>query len=217
MSLKDLIKDYCPAPAIKLAKGVRKLGRLRSSRILRKKLLGSANPIKLELGSGGKRGLNGWTTLDLVEGCDLYCNLAKGIPFPDNSVAEIYSSHFFEHLTFRETQGMLDECVRVMAPNGKFSICVPNARLFLNAYLNNETLDDKKFAPYEPGINRTTKIDYANYVAYMDGQHKYMFDEDNLIHILKDKGFKNVQIRQFDAALDREARDYESIYAEGYK
>lgn len=217
MSFRDLIRTYSPAPIVKLAKGVRKLGRFRSSRKLRNRLLKSKKPIKLELGSGGKKGMNGWTTLDVVEGCDLYCNLANGIPFPDSSVNEVYSSHFFEHLTFKEAQTMLDECVRVMAPNGKFSICVPNASFFLKAYLNNEALDDVKFAPYEPGLNHTTRIDYANYIAYMDGKHRYMFDEDNLIHILVDKGFRNVRIRQFDVNLDREARDYGSIYAEGFR
>lgn len=44
-----------------------------------------------------------------------------------------------------------------------------------------------------------------------------MFDEDNLVHILVEKEFKNVRIRDFDRALDMETRDYESIYAEGYK
>ncbi len=30
----------------------------------------------------------------------------------------------------------------------------------------------------------------------MDGRHKYMFDEENLIHILTSKGFKNVHQRK---------------------
>jgi hypothetical protein len=54
-------------------------------------------------------------------------------------------------------------------------------------------------------------------MAYMDGQHKYMFDEENLIFILKSKGFRNVKLRQFDPTLDLKERDYESIYAEGEK
>jgi len=31
-----------------------------------------------------------------------------------------------------------------------------------------------------PAWNDTTKIDYVNYTAYMDNDHRYMFDEENL-------------------------------------
>ncbi len=51
----------------------------------------------------------------------------------------------------------------------------------------------------------------------MDGRHKYMFDEENLIHILTSKGFKNVHQRKFDPDIDLKERDFESIYAEATK
>jgi hypothetical protein len=51
----------------------------------------------------------------------------------------------------------------------------------------------------------------------MDGHHKYMFDEENLLHILQAKGFKNVRLRDFDPELDIKERDFESIYAEAEK
>ena len=44
-----------------------------------------------------------------------------------------------------------------------------------------------------------------------------MFDEENLIYILKSKGFKNAHIRKFDPNLDLKHRDFESIYAEAEK
>ncbi|MGH9518496.1 MAG: hypothetical protein ACRD2D_02565, partial [Terriglobales bacterium] len=52
---------------------------------IRKLLKGSA-PIKLELGSGPQKGKDGWTTIDRVPVCDIYHDLAHGIPFPDNTV-----------------------------------------------------------------------------------------------------------------------------------
>jgi hypothetical protein len=54
-------------------------------------------------------------------------------------------------------------------------------------------------------------------MAYMDGHHKQMFDEDKLLFVLRSKGFKNVRLRPFDPSLDLEARDYESIYGEAEK
>ena len=172
--------------------------------------------IFIELGSGDRKGNNNWLTIDITKKCDIFWDLRNGIPFPNNSVNKIYSSHFFEHLTYQEGQKMLDECLRVLKPEGIFSICVPNARLYVDAYLSSE-FDTNKLIGHKPAFNNTSRIDYLNYTAYMDGEHKYMFDEENLIFILKSKGMKNVSIREFDPNLDLEVRDFESIYATAIK
>ena len=200
-----------------LAKRVRDLGRERSSRIQVHRLLMGGQPINLELGSGSKKGTNGWTTIDIAPGCDMYCNLAKGIPFPESSVQNIYSSHFFEHLTYQQTQVLLGECLRVLVAGGRFSICVPNAKLYLEAYVKGTVLEEQRFLRYEPAFNHTTRIDYVNYIAYMNEDHKYMFDEENLTYLLENRGFKDVRIRDFDPALDLKERECVSIYAEGHK
>jgi len=105
----------------------------------------------------------------------------------------------------------------VLLPGGMFSICVPNAEIYIEAYLNDRTLDNNKFFGYKPAYNNTTKIDYVNYTAYMDGHHKYMFDEENILMILRSIGFSKVCLRSFDPHLDQVARQHESIYAEGVK
>ena len=176
----------------------------------------SKEEIYIELGAGDKKGNNNWLTIDITKKCDIFWDLRNGIPFPNNSVNKIYSSHFFEHLTFQQGQKMLDECLRVLKPEGVFSICVPNARLYIDAYLNSE-FDTNNLIGHKPAFNNTSRIDYLNYTAYMDGEHKYMFDEENLIFLLKSKGMKNVSIRKFDSTLDLKVRDFESIYATAIK
>lgn len=173
--------------------------------------------IFLELGAGDRKGTNGWLTLDISGNADLYWDLMFGIPFPTESVAKVYSSHFFEHLSFNEIQKVLGECKRVLAPGGTFSICVPDARRYMDAYMTNAMLDEETNFIYMPGYNKTTKLDYVNYVAYMNGRHKYMFDKENLLFILQAKGFKNARLRWFDPTLDRQKYDFESIYAEAEK
>jgi predicted SAM-dependent methyltransferase len=180
-----------------------------------RRLLRETNALSIEVGAGNKRGSPPWITIDVTAGCDIYWDLRRGIPFPDDTIQSMYSSHFFEHLSFAEIQAFLDECKRVLRPRGRFSICVPNARMYLEAYVSGRTLDTSKF--YQPGYNRTTRIDYVNYTAYMAGQHKYMFDEENLVHILRAKGFSKVGLRRFDPAIDLLERDFESIYAEAEK
>ncbi|MAA74098.1 MAG: hypothetical protein CMN28_05275 [Salinisphaeraceae bacterium] len=184
------------------AKSRRKIGRL----------LKGGHPIWLEVGAGERGGNNGWTTLDLSLKADLFADLRKGLPFPPGSIDRIYSSHFLEHLTFRQGQDFLGDCLKALRPGGEFSICVPNARIYLEAYVRGQDLPDEFFG-YQRAFHHTTRIDYVNYTAYMNGQHCYMFDEENLIRRLEIAGFKNPGLRAFDPELDRADRDYESIYA----
>jgi len=183
-----------------------------------KKLTQRGTPVFLEIGSGPKKGQNGWVCLDQT-GCDLIWDLRKGIPFPDESISKIYSSHLFEHLSFEETKGLIHECKRVLVPGGLFLICVPNARLYLEAYINNKDENFFQSLPsyHKPGYNNTTRMDWVNYVAYMGGEHKYMFDQENLLHILKMNGLKNVRVREFDPEIDMPERIFESLYAQGEK
>jgi hypothetical protein len=51
----------------------------------------------------------------------------------------------------------------------------------------------------------------------MKDEHKYMFDEENLINTLTKCGFSNVKLREFDEELDILKRDKESIYAKASK
>jgi predicted SAM-dependent methyltransferase len=177
-------------------------------------LLKRGSGISIEVGAGDKSGSGGWTTIDVTGRCDVYWDLRRGIPFPNQSIDRIYSSHFFEHLSFPEIRMFLGECRRVLVPDGKFLICVPNARIYIDAYANGVSLDAATFFAYKPAYDHTTRIDYVNYMAYMAGQHKYMFDEENLVAILRSTGFRNVRLRQFDPSLDLKERDFESIYAE---
>jgi predicted SAM-dependent methyltransferase len=178
-----------------------------------RRILAEQDEISVELGGGKRPGGNGWVRLDLVWQCDVYWNLSRGLPFPDSRVKQIYSSHFFEHLTFNQGQAMLKECLRVLVRGGTLSVCVPSARPYLEAYCSGKGMDKEKFITWAPAWNDTTEIDYVNYTAYMDGDHQYMFDEENLLAVLSKAGFRNARPREFDPTLDREERDYESIYA----
>jgi predicted SAM-dependent methyltransferase len=214
--IKNFIRDKFPFIWSAIRAGIFVVRHQFSRRHIRR-ILKERNEIFVELGAGDKKGEGGWVTIDITKNCDIFWDLTYGLPFPDESITKIYSSHFLEHLTFKEGQQFLDECRRVLIAGGKFSVCVPNARLYIESYLRSDTLDENRFFVYMPAYNHTTKIDYVNYMAYMDGLHKYMFDEENLIYLLKSKGFRNAHLRQFDPSLDLQSRDFESIYAEADK
>jgi predicted SAM-dependent methyltransferase len=168
--------------------------------------------IKLELGSGEKNGTNGWTTVDTAP-CDFRYDLRNGIPLPDNSVSALYASHFLEHLSYKDLCTFIPECHRVLKSGGTFSVCVPNFRLFIEAYMENREFEPKE-GQFQPAVVSTgSNMDQINYIAYMNDEHKYMFDQENLLAILKKGGFETVEKRGFDPELDLAERDYQSIYA----
>ena len=170
--------------------------------------------IKLELGSTQK-GKNGFITIDYLGG-DISHNLLKPIPLEPNSVDEIYTSHALEHFKFKNIIFILKECKRILKPNGKLKVCVPNAKKFIEAYLNKKILDVKAY--YEPGLTDTgSYMDQVNYVAYLNGHHHYLFDEENLVNTIKKSGFENVFVREFEKDLDLQERHNESIYATAIK
>lgn len=180
-------------------------------------LIQSPLPIKLELGAEENRGIPGWTYIDSNEQCDLDLDLAQPLPFPDNRVDFIYSSHLMEHFKYTDLLKFLTECLRILKPGGKFSAAVPNARIYLNAYHDSDNFKPETFCSYKLAYNYNSKIDYVNYMAYMDGHHMYMFDEENIVVILKKVGFKHVILRDFDKTLDLEVRNYQSIYVKAEK
>lgn len=81
---------------------------------MKRKLLEIEEPIKLNLGCGTEK-TKGWTGIDVRDiGQDVIWDLRDGIPFPDESVEEVYSCHFLEHLNEDEVEDLLCEILRVL-------------------------------------------------------------------------------------------------------
>lgn len=54
--------------------------------------------MKIELGGGRYPRGEGFVNYDLLDCADVVCDLSKGIPLGDDTVDEVYSSHFIEHI-----------------------------------------------------------------------------------------------------------------------
>jgi predicted SAM-dependent methyltransferase len=180
-------------------------------------LVNSREQIRLEFGAGVRRGIKGWTYVDRNHNCDLILDLTRPLLFPDNSVTEIYSSHLLEHFSYEDLLRFLKECRRILMHGGRFSAAVPNARLYLESYNSEKSTDVESLCRHLPAMKGSARIDAVNYIAYMDGHHKYMFDEDNLVAVLQLAGFRCCRIRSFDAGLDLQEREEISIYVEAVK
>jgi ubiquinone/menaquinone biosynthesis C-methylase UbiE len=79
---------------------------------------------KLEIGCGPKK-IKGFYGIDLFNysGVDLVVDVDKGLPFKDNSIKEIYTSHVLEHV--KNFEFVMEEIYRVCKPNARVIIKVP--------------------------------------------------------------------------------------------
>ena len=211
--MKNIMKDIIKRHPILLTLSKRLLFRYRQFGSMSKwKSLAKKQEIKLELGSGSKYGENGWTTID-IGNADISWDLRKGIPLANGSVKRIYSSHLLEHIPYHQLLIFLRECQRVLSSDGEFSVCVPNFQFYIDAYKEGKLFSERN-TWWQPGLIDTgSVIDQLNYVAYMKDEHKYMFDEENLVKTLLKAGFTEARLRKFDETVDLLERKTGSIYA----
>lgn len=83
-------------------------------------------PIRVDLGAGQ------YPQPDFVRvdfdpvGADICWDIKNGIPLPDRSVSELYTSHFLEHLTPIHYHYVLQEMFRVCQDGAKVTIKLPH-------------------------------------------------------------------------------------------
>lgn len=82
--------------------------------------------IKLDIGCG-ERPNKGYVGMDVRDcGQEIVWDARQGIPFPDNSVDEILTSHFLEHLDDAEGIDFIQECMRVLKHEGQMKNRLPH-------------------------------------------------------------------------------------------
>lgn len=167
----------------------------------------------LEIGSGPKKRQN-FNTLDLYWVTDYPYDLTFGLPFPDNSIPYIYTEHVLEHFSYNELLIIFSECYRTLIPGGALSISVPNVSNLFQYHKNNDFLSQVKFpSPHSLKNN----LDIINYMVYLNGQHKYCFDLENMFNFLSDAGFNEINERCYDPNYDSPNRKDESLFFIAYK
>jgi predicted SAM-dependent methyltransferase len=177
-------------------------------------LVATGAPVRLNIGSGFKP-IPGWTNMDLAgASVDLAWNLKRGIPFPDATVAAIYSEHLYEHLPIAAGLAVTRDAVRSLRPGGVFRVAVPDAGLLLRSYAGT---DDEEWA-----LSRPTRMQAVMGLFYENG-HTTMYDEQLLTALCAVAGLADVRARQFgESVLDGPAPDSEhrrsgTLYVEGVK
>ena len=83
--------------------------------------------VKLDIGCGTNPQKD-FIGIDVKDcGQEVLWDIRQGIPFPDNSVSEIYTCHFLEHLAVDEDIEFLKEVFRTLKTGGIFRNYTPHA------------------------------------------------------------------------------------------
>jgi len=173
--------------------------------------------LKLNVGCG-KNLKPGWINIDLSEAADLQLDVREPLPFADESVAAVYSEHFFEHLEYPdEALHFLKESLRVLAAGGRFSVGVPDTEWPVTAYAG----EDREYfriarEQWHPSWC-DTRMHSLNYHFRQGKKHKYAYDFETLARILSRAGFVSVARRSFDPAVDDEKRKLGTLYVDARK
>ena len=154
----------------------------------------------------GTVSLPGYVNIDLhVQTADLIAD-AHALPFEDNSVDEVYSSHLLEHFSGSqqnfEVLTVLQEWFRVLKPGGVIKVNVPNLEWCLKHWLMQNTEEDRWRFPLDMIFGMQT-----NPGEY----HKTGFDEKHLRCFLRKAGFHHIEIK------DIWSHEQQCFWAEGVK
>jgi predicted SAM-dependent methyltransferase len=183
--------------------------------------------LKANIGSG-PFGQAGWINLDMFwhDGVTLAADCRTVLPFANASCRGIHVEHFFEHLNHEdERHAFLDECFRSLEDGGVLRIIVPDAGLFVEAYLSPgwDKFHEIAGAGDNPEENFVTKMDALNHVFIQDFEHFGGYDWDSLSAVLRAHGFREIVRRTFrtgsfpDGCIDRDQHRAYSLYVEAVK
>lgn len=146
------------------------------NRVLKNKV---THPIRLEIGCGenkidsdGKIFSNklgdGYIGLDIIDyGQDILWDVELGIPLPDDSCLNIYSSHTFEHLG--DFIGVMNECWRVLKKGGELYVVVPHRD------------NEKAYVPSHVRWFDKWSWDFFQYPSYAEGYQSKVWKVTELI------------------------------------
>lgn len=208
--------------------------RTASSRRANMKRWQKMEDIKVNVGCG-PHPLEGWVNLDIISDPRVdYWDCRKGLPFKDGAAKLIYTEHFLEHLNYGdELHRFLDDCFRCLDVKGTLRIVVPDAETYLRLYANNDweglakvrplTKDGDSYRDYWLKTRYATKMELINAVFRQDDEHKYAYDAETLIHVLRAVGFSRVVRMNYGESASPEMpaghpdRRSESLYVEASK
>ena len=163
----------------------------------------------LNLGPGGvwKKPGSQWISLDADPRYADVCvdlNHTPSIPFEDDTVDVIYSSHFFEHISIFAIDDLIGDCYRVLKEKGVLRIVIPDVIKSMREFLdsNQEFSLFKRRRQRNPNYTlfECLREDFLSQSLQKEVfgvqalAHQNAFDYETMEKYLKKSGFKNIYL-----------------------
>jgi len=157
---------------------------------------------------------------------DYVVNLNKeNLPFKDNKIDNIYSSHTLEHIEPIALPNVFKEMYRVLKPKiGKIRIVVPDCEKAVRWYLKKPEMLKGISLPSKKRNIPDTKMGYLTCWFATPGRgHKIGFDYELILAYMKNASFRKITRKKFNSCSKifngKDMGRYEnfSIYVEAIK
>lgn len=145
--------------------------------------------VKVHLGPGQERYLDGWVNVDanmFTGKCDVWADLRNPLPFADGSVDAVYSHHVIEHLPDLEFH--FRDVLRCLKPGGVYRVGGPNGDSAIKKFMEK---DHQWFYDY-PDKRRSIGGRFENFI-FCRQEHLTILTQSFLEELLEDAGFVNTK------------------------
>ena len=101
----------------------------------------------MKLHIGGKEKKKDWKILNIQkkDGVDFIGDISDLSQFGNSSIDEIYASHVVEHVNQKNIKKTLIGIHRVLKPNGKFYVSVPDMEILCRIFIDDKAPSKVKF------------------------------------------------------------------------
>lgn len=147
----------------------------------------------IHLGAGGHH-IDGWINVDLLPaGVDVLANFAQPLPFRSGAADLLHSEDLLEHLDADVGKQLLRECHRILKPGGVMRLLTPDLRaLVLTIYIDSA---HEQLAWCRQLLGADGPYEALNMHLRMNGDHRFVYDEEHLTSVLEGVGFRVRRVR----------------------
>jgi len=202
----------------------------------------AARPLKLDAGArnfinlgSGPNIVSGCINIDFytTPGIDYGADLRRRLKIADGTVDGIFCEHTIEHLSYKETDQLLQECYRIMKPGAVIRVVLPDIELFIRHYASGDEAWFERWEqlmltdstdPERAGRRLATPLQALSFVTQEYG-HVSAWDYRTLEFYLTQSGFREITPVSFRQGrcpellldLDEEDRKFVSLYLDAVK
>lgn len=149
-----------------------------------------AGEVKVHLGPGIERYIDGWINVDanlVTAKIDVWADLTNPLPFRDGSVDVFYSHHVIEHLPDQAISALLREMHRCLKPFGVIRIGGPDGDSAIRKFIEGDT---HWFGDW-PDKRSSIGGRFANFV-FCRGEHVTILTRSYLTELAAEARFSHI-------------------------